>query len=87
MLVVLFILIALGPALINKTTDLMGIELMGTDDKAQVAITELNTSYQRWIEPFWSPPNKAAETLFFVFQAAIGAGFIFFYIMRKTRKR
>ncbi|WP_420265246.1 energy-coupling factor ABC transporter substrate-binding protein [Candidatus Magnetominusculus dajiuhuensis] len=80
-LVILFILIALAPALISMTSD-----VMGTDDKAELVIKDINSGYVRWAEPFWSP-SKATETLLFVFQASIGAGFIFFYIMRKRRKR
>ncbi|MCG6552661.1 MAG: cobalt transport protein CbiN [Candidatus Magnetominusculus sp. LBB02] len=86
-LALLFILIALGPALISMANGLMGVELMGTDDKAQTVITEVNTGYVRWIEPLWVPPGKTVETLLFVFQAAIGAGFIFLYIMRKRGRR
>ncbi|MBF0567259.1 MAG: energy-coupling factor ABC transporter substrate-binding protein [Nitrospirae bacterium] len=81
-LVILFILIALAPALISMTSS----DVMGTDDKAELAIKDINSGYVRWVEPLWSP-NKATETILFVFQASIGAGFIFFYIMRKRRKR
>ncbi|MBF0487272.1 MAG: energy-coupling factor ABC transporter substrate-binding protein [Nitrospirae bacterium] len=79
-LVILFILIALAPALISMTSD-----LMGTDDKSELVIKEINSGYVRWAEPLWSP-NEGTEKLLFVFQASIGAGFIFFYIMRKRKK-
>ncbi|MBF0555979.1 MAG: cobalt transport protein CbiN [Nitrospirae bacterium] len=80
LLVVLFVLIALAPALINMTSD-----LMGTDDKAEMVIKEINSGYVRWVEPFWSP-NEGTEKLLFVFQSAIGSGFIFYYVMRKRKK-
>ncbi|KWT81197.1 energy-coupling factor ABC transporter substrate-binding protein [Candidatus Magnetominusculus xianensis] len=80
-LAVLLTIIALTPAIIYKTTD-----FMGSDDKGSTLVSEIAPSYVRWVEPFLSP-TKGIETLGFVFQAAIGAGFIFFYIMRKRRKR
>jgi cobalt/nickel transport protein len=61
-------------------------DFTGTDDKASIAVEEIDPGYMRWVKPLLSL-NKETETLLFVFQAALGAGFIFFYIMRKRRKR
>ena len=55
-------------------------DFSGTDDKASQAIIELNQDYKPWFQPLWHPPSKEIENLLFSLQAAIGAGFIGYYI-------
>ncbi|MDH4263383.1 MAG: energy-coupling factor ABC transporter substrate-binding protein [Spirochaetia bacterium] len=55
-------------------------KFIGTDDIASKAITEINTNYKPWFQSLWSPPGKEIESLLFALQAAIGAGFIGYYI-------
>jgi len=52
----------------------------GTDGKASELIAELNKDYKPWFKPLWEPPSKEIESLLFALQAAVGAGFIGFYI-------
>ena len=47
-------------------------EYGGADGAAKDAIVE--TGYEPWFEPIWSPPSGEIESLFFAFQAALGAG-------------
>lgn len=51
-------------------------EFSGADDKAEKAITEINTNYKPWFSPVWEPPSGEIESLLFALQAAIGAGII-----------
>lgn len=75
--VLIFIVIALVifPLCLAKDHD-----FSGTDDQASAAIVELNKDYKPWFKPLWQPPSNEVETLLFAIQAAIGAGFIGFYI-------
>lgn len=56
----------------------------GADDQIQKRITEANKNYKPWFTHIWAPPSGEVETFLFAFQAAIGAGFIGYYIGRKT---
>lgn len=51
-------------------------EFAGADDKAEKAITEINTNYKAWFSPIWEPPSGEIESLLFALQAAIGAGIV-----------
>lgn len=63
----------------------------GTDDKAKSAITALAPSYQPWARPVMEPPSGEVSSLLFALQAALGAGFIGYYVgvstTRATMKR
>lgn len=63
-------------------------EFSGADDRAKNAITEINANYKPWFSPIWEPPSGEVETFFFALQAALGAGFIGYYIgyMRGRKK-
>jgi cobalt/nickel transport protein len=52
----------------------------GSDDNATKAITQIDKNYKPWIKPIWEPPSGEIESLLFACQAAIGAGFIGFYL-------
>lgn len=66
---------------------LQGAEFTGTDDQAKKVIGELNAGYQPWFSSLWEPPGKEIESLLFVLQAAVGAGFIGYYIGFARGKR
>ena len=51
-------------------------EFEGADDKAEKAITEINSDYKPWFSPIWEPPSGEIESLLFALQAAIGSGII-----------
>lgn len=42
--------------------------------------TALNQSYEPWFSSIWEPPSGEIESLLFVLQGAIGAGFIGYFI-------
>jgi len=55
-------------------------EFGGADGQAEEAITEINANYKPWFSPVWEPPSGEIESLLFALQAALGAGFIGYYI-------
>jgi cobalt/nickel transport protein len=60
-----------------------GKEFSGADSQAEEAILEFNADYEPWFSSIWEPPSGEIESLIFSLQAAIGAGFIGYYIGRK----
>jgi cobalt/nickel transport protein len=52
------------------------VEFAGADDKAKIAITEIDTNYKPWFSPIWEPPSGEIASLLFALQAAIGAGIV-----------
>ena len=57
-----------------------GAEFGGADGEAEGAISEINPDYQPWFSSIWEPPSGEVESLLFVLQGAVGAGFIGYYI-------
>ncbi|MFZ7102272.1 MAG: energy-coupling factor ABC transporter substrate-binding protein [Peptococcaceae bacterium] len=55
-------------------------EFGGADGAAEEAILEIAPDYQPWFASFWEPPGGETESLLFALQAALGAGFIGYYI-------
>ena len=55
-------------------------EFAGADAQASDAITEFNADYTPWFEPFWKPPSGEVESFLFALQAALGSGFVFYYL-------
>jgi len=63
-------------------------EFTGSDDQAEQAITKIDKNYTPWFHSIWEPPSGEVESLLFSLQAAIGAGFIGYYIgFTKGKKR
>lgn len=52
----------------------------GSDDQASTAIQALAPGYKPWFKSIYNSPSPEIETLLFALQAAIGAGFIGYYI-------
>jgi cobalt/nickel transport protein len=52
----------------------------GADDQARRLIGEINPDYQPWFAPLIEPASGEIASLFFALQAAIGAGFIGYYL-------
>ena len=79
----LAVALAVAPFLIKK-----GAEFAGADTLAQQAINQLRPDYIPWIKSLWKPPSSEVESLLFTLQAALGAGFIGYYLgSRKNRKK
>jgi cobalt/nickel transport protein len=52
----------------------------GADDKAKDLIGEINPEYRPWFESLIEPASGEIASMLFALQAAIGAGFIGYYI-------
>ena len=52
----------------------------GADDKAKDLIGEISPDYQQWFEPLIEPASGEIASLLFALQAALGAGFIGYYL-------
>ena len=60
----------------------------GADDHAKDVIGEIAPGYQPWFKPLMEPPSAEIGSLLFALQAALGAGFIGYYLgMSVTRAR
>lgn len=79
-IVILCLAIIFGALVIGRNA-----EFAGADDKAEEAISEIDSSYEPWISHIWEPPSGEIESFLFALQAAAGAGFIGYYIGRKTK--
>lgn len=52
----------------------------GADDQASTAIQALAPGYKPWFKSIYNSPSPEIDALLFVLQAAIGAGFIGYYV-------
>ncbi len=60
----------------------------GADDQAKDLIGEINPEYQPWFESLIEPASGEIASMLFALQAAIGAGFIGYYIgVGRTREK
>ena len=75
LLIALVIILAVLPLFFQK-----GAEFGGSDDQAEAEITKIDSSYHPWFSNIWEPPSGEIESLLFSLQAAIGAGFIGYFI-------
>ncbi|MGB9792693.1 MAG: energy-coupling factor ABC transporter substrate-binding protein [Thermacetogeniaceae bacterium] len=75
LLIALVLLLIFAPLFLKK-----GAEFGGADDRAEQAITQLDPDYRPWFSSVWEPPSGEVESLLFAAQAAIGAGFIGYYL-------
>jgi cobalt/nickel transport protein len=75
MLITVVVILAILPLFIQQ-----GAEFGGADGEAEEAIGKIDSSYEPWFSSIWEPPSGEIESLLFVLQAAIGAGFIGYFI-------
>ena len=52
----------------------------GSDDQAKNAITEIRPDYQPWFKSIFEPASDEIASMLFALQAALGAGFIGYYL-------
>lgn len=74
-LIAIVVGLAIGPLFMVKNA-----EFNGADNRAKNAIAEVNANYKPWFSPVWEPPSGEVETFFFALQAALGAGFVGYYL-------
>ncbi|SHI80919.1 energy-coupling factor ABC transporter substrate-binding protein [Desulfofundulus thermosubterraneus] len=75
LLIFIVLVLAVFPLVMNKNA-----EFGGADDQAEKIIGELQPDYQPWFKSVWEPPSGEIESLLFALQAALGAGFIGYFI-------
>ncbi len=81
-LIVLVILLAVIPLWVKGNA-----EFGGADGMAEEAITQTQPDYEPWFTSLWEPPSGEIESLLFALQAALGAGFIGYFLgYMKARK-
>ena len=60
----------------------------GADAKAEALVRELRPDYTPWTEALWTPPSREIESLLFMLQAALGAGWLGYYLgLRRGESR
>jgi cobalt/nickel transport protein len=74
-LIAFVILLTILPLFIQKDA-----EFAGADGQAEQVITQINPDYKPWFTSFWEPPSGEIESLLFAVQAALGAGFVGYFI-------
>ncbi|MCR6515509.1 MAG: energy-coupling factor ABC transporter substrate-binding protein [Clostridium chrysemydis] len=81
LIIILVAVFLIVPFVINSNG-----EFEGSDDKANNTIQELDPSYTPWAKSLWEPPSSEIESFLFAAQAAIGAGFIGYFLGYKKGK-
>ena len=74
-LILLVVVITAFPLIWNATAD-----FGGSDDKVKDVVAGINPAYQPWFSALWTPPSAEIESFLFAVQAAIGAGFIGYWV-------
>ena len=74
-LIGIVVILAIIPFFVQK-----GAEFGGADGQAEKVITQINPAYKPWFTSFWEPPSGEIESLLFAVQAALGAGFVGYFI-------
>lgn len=75
LLLTLVVILAIIPLVLIEDS-----EFGGADGAAEEMITEIRPAYEPWFSSFWEPPGGETESLLFALQAALGAGFLGYYI-------
>jgi len=61
---------------------------LGADDQAKGLVAQIAPTYKPWAKPLLEPPSGEVASLLFALQAALGAGFIGYYLgSRVTRAK
>lgn len=95
MMIAVIVLVALPLWMVQKSApgaDGAEVEIfLGADDQAKAVINTIAPDYRPWFHPLLSPPSGEIGSLLFALQAAMGAGFIGYYlgmsVMRERMRR
>jgi cobalt/nickel transport protein len=75
------LLIAIALAVVPLFMGFQGEDVFGgADGRAQALITAIQPTYEPWAAPVWEPPSGEIASLLFTLQAALGAGFLGYYL-------
>ncbi|MBE3581532.1 MAG: energy-coupling factor ABC transporter substrate-binding protein [Thermoanaerobacteraceae bacterium] len=74
-LLLLVLALILTPFIVQQ-----GADFAGADGKAQEIIGEVQPGYQPWFSSLWEPPSGEVESFLFAVQAALGSGFVCYYL-------
>lgn len=85
LLLVAVVLIVLPLVLVKAPADGSGFQ--GSDGQAQSLIGKMAPGFKPTFQPVWTPPSKEVETLIFSLQAAMGCGFLGYYVGLRVGKR
>lgn len=58
----------------------------GADDKAKAMVESITPGYKPWAKPLMEPPSEEISSMLFALQAALGAGFIGYYLGVSTTR-
>jgi cobalt/nickel transport protein len=90
MIIAVILLVAIPLRMVQKPVpgpDGKEVEIFGgADDQAKDVIGKLAPGYHPWFKPLMEPPSTEIGSLLFALQAALGAGYIGYYLgMAVTR--
>lgn len=77
-LIVICLVILIVPFILHRDS-----EFEGSDAQGEEMILEIDESYEPWVSPIFPEIPGEIETLLFTIQAALGGGFIGYYMGRK----
>lgn len=77
-LIAICLVILIVPFILHRDS-----EFEGSDAQGEEMILALDKDYQPWVSPLFPEIPGEIETLLFTIQAAIGGGFIGYYMGRK----
>ncbi len=75
LLIILVVTIAILPFILNPAG-----KYNGADNEAGDLINVLDPDYEPWLTSIWEPPSGEIESLLFSLQAALGSGFVFYFL-------
>jgi len=88
LLAIVVLLVVVPVALRGRVTGSSQGRFIGSDTRAQEAVSEIAPSYAPWFRLPIVPPSPQAESALFALQAALGAGFLGYYLWaRRGSKR
>ena len=80
LLLLAVVLLAILPLwLVDQPANGAGI-FAGADEKAMKLVSQIAPTYQPWLAPLLEPASSEIASLLFALQAALGAGFIGYYL-------
>ena len=81
-LIAICLVILITPFMLHRDS-----EFEGSDAQAEDVIMALDESYEPWASPIFPEIPGEIETLLFTIQAALGGGFIGYYMGRKKNAK